>query len=170
MKLTLAALAASTGLATSAFFGVLPADAQAQPLTVTPTSGTDGVFNVAGGGCLGEQGPGTIDVFIDGQPLVNDDVENPDIADEEGNWSIDISPADPSIPLEPGVLTITATCSVNDASGTVIAEYGPATYEILAAEEPAPEPAPEPEAPAPAPEPEAPAPATPVVAQPTFTG
>ena len=165
MKLKLAALAASTGLATSAFFGVLPADAQALGLTVTPTSGTDGVFNVAGSGCLGELGPGTIDVFIDGQPLVNDDVENPDIADEEGNWSIDVSPADPSVPLEPGVLSITATCSVNDASGTVIAEYGPATYEIVAAQEPAPTPEPEPE-----PEPEAPAPATPVVAEPTFTG
>jgi hypothetical protein len=163
MKLKLAALAASTGLATSAFFGVLPADAQVepQPLTVTPTSGTDGVFNVSGGGCITESGVGTIDVFIDGQPLVNDDVENPDIADEEGFWSIDVSPADPSIPLEPGVLTITATCFVNDASGTVIAEYGPGTYEIVAAQEPAPEPAPEPEAPAPA---------TPVVAEPSFTG
>ena len=167
MKLKLAALAASTGLATSAFFGVLPADAQALALTVTPTSGTDGVFNVSGSGCLGEQGPGAIDLFIDDQPLVNDDVENPDVADEDGNWSIDVSPADPSIPLQPGVLTITATCTVNDASGTPIVEYSPATYEIVAAEEPAPEPAPEPE---PEPEPEAPAPATPVVAQPTFTG
>jgi hypothetical protein len=163
MKLKLAALAASTGLATSAFFGVLPADAQALGLTVTPTSGTDGVFNVSGSGCLGELGPGVVDLFIDGQPLVNDDVADPDVADEEGNWSIDVSPEDPTIPLEPGVLTITATCTVNDGSGTPIVEYSPATYEIVAAQDPAPAPEPEPV-------PEAPAPATPVVAEPTFTG
>jgi hypothetical protein len=163
MKFKLAALAASTGLATSAFFG-LPAGAQegppALPVTVDPASGTDGVFTVSGGGCLGEQGPGVIDVFIDGEPLVNDDPNAPDLADDAGNWAIPVSPADPSIPLEPGVLEITATCSVNDGTGTLIATYGPATYEIVAA-------AP---APAPAPEPEAPAPAVPVVAEPTFTG
>lgn len=163
MKLKLAALAASTGLAASAFFAAVPAGAQAPlPLTVTPTSGADGVFNVSGTGCVAEEtGPGVIDLFIDGEPLVNDDPENPDVADDEGNWTIDVSPADPSIPLEPGVLEITATCTVNDGSGTVIATYAPASYEIVAA-------APAPVDPAPAPE--APAPATPVVAEPTFTG
>ena len=166
MKLKLAALAASTGLATTAFLVGLPAGAQEAPLplTVTPTSGTDGVFAVSGAGCLGELGPGVIDVFIDGEPLVNDDPANPDVADDEGNFAIDVSPADPSIPLEPGVLEITATCTVNDGSGTVIATYGPASYEILAATPPASTP------PAPAPAPEAPAPAVPVVADPTFTG
>jgi hypothetical protein len=162
MKLKLAALAASTGLATSAFFVGLPAGAQegppALPVTVDPASGSDGVFTVSGSGCLGEQGPGVIDVFIDGEALVNDDPNAPDLADEAGNWAIPVSPADPSIPLEPGVLEITATCSVNDGSGTLIATYGPATYEIVAA------------APAPEPVPEAPAPAVPVVAEPTFTG
>jgi len=166
MKLKLAALAASTGLATSAFLAGVPVGAQEAPLplTVTPTSGADGVFTVSGAGCLGELGPGVIDLFIDGQPLVNDDPENPDLADDEGNWLIDVSPADPSIPLEPAVLEITADCSVNDGTGTIIATYGPATYEIVAAPAPAPAPG------DPAPAPEAPAPATPVVAEPTFTG
>lgn len=165
MKLKLATLAATTGLATSAFLVGLPAGAQEAPLplTVTPTSGADGVFNVSGTGCVAEEtGPGVIDLFIDGQALVNDDPENPDVADEEGNWSIDVSPADPSVPLEPGVLEITATCTVNDGTGTVVATYAPASYEIVAA--------PAPVDPAPAPEAPAPAPAVPVVAEPTFTG
>jgi hypothetical protein len=162
MKLKLAAVAASTGLAASAFFAAVPVGAQeAPPLTVTPTSGTDGVFTVSGAGCLAaETGPGVIDLFIDGQALVNDDPNNPDIADDEGNWAIDVSPADPSVPLEPGVLEITADCTVNDGTGTIIVTYAPATYEITAA-------AP---APAPAPAPEAPPAAEPVVAEPTFTG
>lgn len=161
MKLKLAALAASTGLATSAFLAGMPAGAQegSLPLTVDPTSGADGVFSVSGGGCLGEQGPGVIDLFIDGQPLVNDDPNNPDLADDAGNWIIDVTPADPTVPLEPGTVEITATCSVNDGSGTVIATYGPATYEIVASTTTT----------APPP-PEAPAPAQPVVAEPTFTG
>lgn len=166
MKLKLAALAASTGLATSAFLVGLPAGAQGAPLplTVTPTSGTDAVFTVSGTGCILEGVPGVIDVFVDGAPLTNDDPNNPDLADEEGSWAIEVSPADPTAPLEPGTLTITATCTVNDGAdpATPIVTYDPATYEILAAEVPA--------EPAPAPAPDAPAPATPVVAEPTFTG
>lgn len=167
MKLKLAALAVSTGLATSAFLVGVPAGAQEEgplPLTVTPTSGADGVFSVSGGGCVGEEGPGVIDLFIDGAPLVNDDPENPDVADEEGNWIIDVSPADPSVPLEPGTYEITADCTVNDGSGTVIAEYGPATYELTGDA-----PAPATTVPA-APSEEILAPAVPVVAEPTFTG
>jgi hypothetical protein len=161
MKLKLAALAASTGFAASAFFAGMPAGAQegSLPLTVDPTSGTDGVFSVSGSGCVSEAGPGVIDLFIDGEPLVNDDPANPDLADDAGNWVIDVTPADPTIPLEPGTVEITATCSVNDGQGNVIATYGPATYEIVASTTTTAPPAPE-----------EPAPAQPVRAQPTFTG
>ncbi len=164
MKLRLAALAASTGLATAVLAGA-PAGAQDAPnlpLTVDPTSGTDGVFTVSGDSCINnETGVGVFNVFIDGEGLVNDDPENPNVANEDGTWSLVVEPFDPSIPLQPGTLEVTAECYVNDASGTVIATYGPATYEILPGEQP---PAEEPPAEEPAP------PAQPVVAQPTFTG
>ena len=113
MKFRLAAATAATGIAAaSTLLWVVPAAAQEEPpaetgplpLTVDPASGSDALFTVSGTGCVGPQGPGTFDVFVDGSPLTNDDPNNPDLADAEGNWSIDISPADPSVPLSPGVL------------------------------------------------------------------
>jgi hypothetical protein len=166
LKIRLAAVAASTGFAASALLAGVPAGAQPAPLplTIDPTSGADAVFTVSGEGCLLDDVPGVIDVFVDGQPLTNDDPENPDLADPDGSWIFEISPDPGTGPVPPGVVEITATCTVNDGSGTEIVQYAPAAYEVTAAPEP--EPAPE----APAPAPEAPAPAVPVVAQPTFTG
>jgi hypothetical protein len=174
MKFRLAAATAATGIAAaSTLLWVVPAAAQEEPpagplpLTVDPTSGSDALFTVSGTGCVGPQGPGAFDVFVDGSALTNDDPDNPDLADAEGNWSIDISPADPTVPLSPGVLEITATCSVNDASGTEIVEYSPATYEITGAPAPTPT-APPTDTPAP-PVLVAPA-AVAVVGDPDFTG
>jgi hypothetical protein len=163
MKSRLAAAAAASGIAAAALFSVVPAGAQEGgplPLTVDPATSSDGVFTVSGTGCVAETGPGVIDIFVDGQPLTNDDPQNPDLANADGTWSFELSPDDPTTALEPGVLEITATCSVNDGTGTAIVEYAPATHEIVAATTPTTPPAPAPEAPVP----------TPVVIEPDFTG
>ena len=166
MKFRLAAAAAAaSGIAATALFSFVPAGAQEGgplPLTVDPASSSNGVFTVSGTGCVANESPGVIDILVDGQPLTNDDPQNPDLANPDGTWSFEISPDDPSVALEPGVLDITARCTVNDGSGTDIVLYAPATHEIVAA------PTPTTVAP-PAPAPVAPA-ADPVVADPDFTG
>jgi hypothetical protein len=115
----------------------------------------------------GDGTPGVIDVFVDGSPLTNDDPLNPDLADPDGTWTFTIEPAPGSGPIEPGVLQITATCTVNDGTGTPIVTYAPATHEVTAA--PAPTPTTPPTTEAPASAPAAPA-AAPVTAQPKTTG
>ena len=115
------------------------------------------MFTVSGTGCVQDDTPGFVEIFIDGEFVPGDT----DLADDDGSWAFEISP-DGGAPA-PGVLAITATCT--DEGDATIVTYAGATYEVLAA------PAPQPEAPAPeAPAPQAPAPARPVVAQPTFTG
>lgn len=165
MKHRLAALAAATGLGAAALLAGVPAGAQegALPLTIDPTSGPVGTEVVlTGGGCLGEQGPGAIQAFVDGIPVEDQDPENPVIADEAGDWLYVIVPQEGT---SPGTYQITATCFVNDGSGTAMAEYGPAAFEVTG------DPASTTTVPAPpAEEPEEPAPAAPVVATPTFTG
>jgi hypothetical protein len=163
MKFRLAAAAAASGIAATALFSFVPAGAQeggALPLTVDPASSSNGVFTVSGTGCLDGENPGVIDVFVDGSPLTNDDPQNPDLANPDGTWSFELSPDDPTVPLEPGVLEITATCTVNDGSGTEIVQYAPATHEIVAGTTTTAPPAPAPVAPV----------ADPVVVDPTFTG
>lgn len=165
MKHRLAALAAATGLGAAALLAGVPAGAQegALPLTIDPTSGPVGTDVVlTGGGCLGEQGPGAIQAFVDGVPVEDADPDTPVVADEAGDWTYVIVPEEG---VTPGLYEVTATCFVNDGSGTVIAEYGPATFEVTG--DPAPTTTTLPEQPA---EPEEPAPAAPVVATPTFTG
>jgi hypothetical protein len=172
MKIWRAATAATTGLAASALLAGVPAGASFPtfPLTVNPATSTDAVFDVSGTGCVKDGAPGVIDVFIDGAPLTNDDPNNPDLADADGSWTFTIEPAPGSGLGEPGVLQITASCTINDGSGTEILRYAPASHEVVAAPSPTPTPTPEPtpapETPSPAPA----APAAPVTAQPKTTG
>lgn len=171
MKHRLASLAAATGFGAAALVAAVPAGAQSEeplPLTVDPPSGPVGTeVTLTGEGCLGELGPGAIEVFVDGVPVEDDDPDNPSLADETGAWGYIIVPQ-PGV--QPGVYQVTAICVVNDGSGTVIAEYGPSPFEVTGDTTPEPEEPEEPEGPGFAEEPAPPAPATPVVAAPSFTG
>lgn len=167
MRIRRAAVAATTGLVVSALLAGVPVGAQTAtlPLNVSPTSGPVGtVVDIWGSGCLGPQGPGAVLVFalFQGEelPPVDADPDNPVIADAQGNWSfpVEILPE----AAEAGTFDIAARCTVNDGSGTVIAEYSRVPFTVTDGTPP------------PAPAPEAPvaemAPAKPVEAKPTFTG
>jgi hypothetical protein len=163
MKIRLAAIAATTGFAATAFFAVAPVGAQPAPLPlpITPTSGPVGTtIDLAGTDCLSPAGPGAIEVFVDGAPLINADPANPVLANTDGTWTYPITP---DVGSPAGTYQITASCFVNDGTGTLIVAYGPTAFELTEAPAPAPEPVPE----APA---EEPAPAVAVVAEPDFTG
>jgi hypothetical protein len=167
MRIRRAAVAATTGLVVSALLAGVPVGAQTAtlPLNVSPTSGPVGtVVDISGSGCLGPQGPGAVLVFAlfagEELPPVDADPDNPVIADAQGNWSfpVEILPE----AAEAGTFDIAARCTVNDGSGTVIAEYSRVPFTVTDGTPP------------PAPAPEAPvaemAPAKPVEAKPTFTG
>ncbi|HET6953375.1 MAG TPA: hypothetical protein VFI47_23555 [Acidimicrobiales bacterium] len=167
MSIRRAAVAATTGLVVSALLAGAPVGAQSAPLplNVSPTSGPVGtVVDISGSGCLGPEGPGAVLVFalFQGEelPPVDADPANPVIANADGTWEfpVEILPE----AAEAGSFDIAARCTVNDASGTVIAEYARVPFTITDGTPTTEPPAPADPAPAPA--------AAPVTATPTFTG
>jgi hypothetical protein len=157
-------VASTVGIAAAAVFAA-PVAAQEEPpllpISVTPPSGPPGtVFTFSGEGCIGEEGPGDLEVtvFFTADEVVDEGVFTPE---EDGSWAIDFPTGAPA-ELPPGVYSVTATCFVSPESEEVIADYDFADFEITAPPKP-----PEPPTP-PAPEPAKPA--TPVVEEPDFTG
>ncbi len=132
-------------------------------ITVEPTSGGPGqVFTFSGEGCVSENGPGVMDVFVFfGEDLI----ANPDPAfvepDADGNWGFGIH-AGGAVPNPAGIWDVTATC-FDAVTDQVLVDYEPATFEVIAPPTP---PTTEPPTP---PTPQAP-PAAPVPAEPSFTG
>jgi hypothetical protein len=177
MKIRRAAIAAASGVVATALLSVVPVGAQDLPLlpiSVSPGSGPAGtVVTVSGDGCIGEEGPGDIAVFLfdatSDEPI---DAFQGSVAGD-GAWTFAL-PFEASDPL--GVYDFTALCFASpDLEAPVIAEYDFASFELTApAPAPAPTPDPAPQTPVvPAPQaPVAPAatPAAAVRAQPTFTG
>jgi hypothetical protein len=140
-------------------------------ITVEPTSGPAGfVFTFSGEGCVSENGPGVVDLFVFfGEDLIT----NPDPAfvepDEDGNWSFGIVPNGffSTNAEAAGIWDVTATC-FDAETDQVLVDYEPATFEVTAP--PTPPTTEPPTPPITVPEtPQAP-PAAPVPAEPSFTG
>jgi hypothetical protein len=167
MRHTRVVVASTVAVAAAALFAA-PVAAQEEeppvlPISVTPPSGLPGtVFTFSGEECIGEEGPGDVEVivFFADNEVVDAFALTPEA---DGSWATDFDTGVPE-PLPPGVYTVTATCFVSPESEKVIADYDFADFEITAPPKP-----PEPTTP-PAPGPEPAKPAAPVVARPTFTG
>ncbi len=138
MTIRRAAFAATTGLAAVSLAAVsllagAPAGAQEGllPIEVTPTSGAAGdVVTVSGEGCVGETGPGDIEIYLffeDEEPIA---AFGADEVTDEGAWTLEllIEATDP-----PGLYAYTATCFEGPESDLIIADYEFADFEITAA-------------------------------------
>jgi hypothetical protein len=167
MRCKRVAAAATAGVAVAALLTGTPAGAQELlPIDVSPTSGPPGtLITVSGEECIGEGGPGVVDVsvFFDDEedPAFGFSTEPGEVADD-GTWSIAFifEDTDP-----PGLYDVTATCFVDAESEEVIVDYDFVTVELT--KPPAPpttQPPTTPPTTPPAP------PAAPVVEEPTFTG
>jgi hypothetical protein len=174
MKIRRTAIAAIAAGAASALVGAIPAGAQELlPISIAPSAGPAGtVFTVSGAGCVGEMGPGDVEVYLFfGED--EGDVVGGITPDSEGDWSVELM-VEETDPV--GVHDVSATCFHSPDSEEILADYDFTTFEVTApappATPPATPPAAEPTTPPAADEatPPAAAPATPVVAQPTFTG
>lgn len=162
MNIRRAAIAAMAAGAASALVAAVPASAEELlPIGVTPGSGPAGTeFTVSGADCLGEMGPGDVEVYLffgDAEP----DVFGGITPDAEGDWAVTLLVEDTD-PV--GVVDISATCFHSPESDEILADYDFTEFEVT---EP---PAAPPTTDAPAPGPPTASPASPVVAQPTFTG
>jgi hypothetical protein len=171
IRMTVALAAGSTVLAVVASPVSAGQPAPTGTITVEPTSGQPGlVFTFSGEGCVSENGPGVMDVFVFfGEDLIS----NPDPAfvepDEDGNWSFGINPIGffPTAAEAVGIWEVTATC-FDAATDEVLVDYEPTTFEVTAP--PTPPPTEPPTTPTTVPEPTPAPPAAPVPAQPSFTG
>lgn len=166
MKRLQRAAAIAVGLLVLAI-GASPVSAGEPPptgtITVEPTSGPPGFeFTFSGEGCVSENGPGVVDLFVF---FGGDVLFSPDpaflIPDEDGHWAVGMVPIGffPTAAEAVGTYEVTATC-FDAETDEVVVDYEPTTFEVTG------EPTPSPTVPQ---SPEAP-PATPVPAQPSFTG
>jgi hypothetical protein len=151
----LASIAATTGLAASALVSGAPltgAQPTAEPLQIWPSSGPIGTaVDLGGTGCVGPAGPGVVTLSYGGLLVDIGDSSGDVVAHPDGGWTTNVRLVDGG---PAGTYQFTATCIVNDGSGTVIAEYGPTPFELTDPADPI----------------DAAGPADPVVAEPTFTG